>query len=257
MGTVWKSVPSVIQTAFAFYDREVRKMKIFAVAVLVVIAGDSQAMGACTDTLPVDLATNNCQQHTCTSLAAANHCGSSWGTCSEATGAIGDYCQMSCGNCPCEPYSEEACRQVATTLGLAEGGAGYSMVGSYDTKGCYSYKSGKYAGMVYYGTCGSGDWCEKKMEEIPSDGNQYRPNGFDCSVGCHPYSEDACRNAVAGLALGGKGYGFVGSYGNKGCYAYSSGKYSGMAYYSTGGNNADMAKPLSGAMYRPAGYDCN
>jgi len=259
-------------------------MKIFAVAVLVVVAGVSQAMGDCVDTLPADLACD----FTCEALAASDNCNVAWNTCAPSvkTVAVSTYCQKSCGICTpvvvapapapaivCTPYSKEACEYVADNLGLAKGGAGYDMVGDYNTKGCYTYKTGKYANMVFYGKCekdffsSAWNWlggdsdafdsCKKQMETIPSDGNQYRPNGYDCSVGCHPYSEDACRNAVAGLALGGKGYGFVGSYGNKGCYAYSSGKYSGMAYYSTGGNNADMAKPLSGAMYRPAGYDCN
>ena len=73
---------------------------------------------------------------------------------------------------------------------------------------------------------------------------------------CIPYSESACREVALkhGLQLGGsvngKDYPFV--YDNsypQGCYAYKSGPYQGMAFYSR----------LSGATfgyYRPKGYDC-
>jgi len=267
-------------------------MKIFAVAVLVVVAGVSQAMGACTDTLPTDLATYGCQQYTCEGLAASNNCGNNWGTCSKlATGLISESCQCSCAPVvvapvpapvpapapPCVAYSEEACKQVANSLGLSQGGAGYAMVGDYDTIGCYAYDSGDYANMVFYGKCTKGligsalNWiggdsdafasCKKQMQAIPTAKDQYRPNGYDCSVGCHPYSLDACKAAAAALGLseGGAGSAFVGNYGDKGCYAYSSGGYAGMAFYSTGGNNAEMSK-LPGKRdnwYRPAGHDCN
>jgi len=260
-------------------------MKIFIVAVLVVVAGVSQAMGACTDTLPTDLATYGCQQYTCEGLAASNNCGNSWGTCSKlATGLISESCQCSCAPVVvapvpapapvCVAYSKEACEQVAANFGLSKGGAGSAFVGNWagSPRGCYAYKTGQYANMVFYNNCDKGwfsdlvewvfdDSCKKKMQEIPTDGNQYRPNGYDCSVGCHPYSLDACKAAAAagGLSQGGGGSAFVGNYGDKGCYAYSSGGYAGMAFYSTGGNNAEMSK-LPGRhdnWYRPAGHDCN
>ena len=56
-----------------------------------------------------------------------------------------------------------------------------------------------------------------------------------------PTSESHCRAIAseAGYALGGGGYGFSGSYGTKGCYAYSSGEYANMAYW--GGSGATSA----------------
>jgi len=263
-------------------------MKIFAVAVLVVVAGVSQAMGDCVDTLPADLACS----YTCEALAASDNCNVAWNTCapSASTVSVGSYCQNSCSTCPepvvvapapapattCVPYSEEACKQVANSLGLSQGGAGYDMVGDYDTIGCYAYNSGSYANMVFYGKCTKGligsawNWltgdsdafesCKKQMQAIPTAGDQYRPNGYDCSVGCHPYSLDACKAAAAALGLseGGAGSAFVGNWGDKGCYAYKGGKYNGMAFYSTGGDNADMSKSPGWLdnWYRPAGYDC-
>jgi len=259
-------------------------MKIFAVAIMVVVAGVSQAMGACTDTLPTDLATYGCQQYTCEGLAASNNCGNNWGTCSKlATGLISESCQCSCAPVvvapapapapACAEYSQEACEQVAAKFGLSKGGAGSNFVGNWvgSPRGCYAYKTGQYANMVFYNKCDKGwfsdlvewvldDSCKKKMQEIPTDGNQYRPNGYDCSVGCHPYSLDACKLAAArlGLSLGGAGSDFTDSYATKGCYAYDSGTYKGMAFFGTGGDNSEMKKPPGwyANWSRPAGYDC-
>ena len=70
---------------------------------------------------------------------------------------------------------------------------------------------------------------------------------FCCSsnADCTAYSEAACRAAALklGLELGGAGYSFVDSHGTKGCYAYTSAsdKYSGRAYYGTGGTDGQMA----------------
>ncbi|KAK3232876.1 hypothetical protein CYMTET_56800 [Cymbomonas tetramitiformis] len=75
---------------------------------------------------------------------------------------------------------------------------------------------------------------------------------------CVPYSKIACGNAATalGISLGGNGYEFAGSYSTKGCYAYSSGTYQGMAYFGTGGTNAESSAAVSSPKYRPAGHDC-
>ncbi|MGY8827933.1 MAG: hypothetical protein ACKVJG_29180, partial [Candidatus Latescibacterota bacterium] len=43
-----------------------------------------------------------------------------------------------------------------------------------------------------------------------------------------------------GLRIGGEGYDFEDDYGTKGCYAYDSGTYEGIAFFGTGGDAADM-----------------
>ena len=76
---------------------------------------------------------------------------------------------------------------------------------------------------------------------------------------CEPYSQQACKDAGnrLGLKQGGGGTDFVGDYNTKGCYAYSSGDYSGMVFFGTGGSEEDMKKPPSSPKYRPNGYDCS
>jgi len=83
------------------------------------------------------------------------------------------------------------------------------------------------------------DWTSGCSEKIYSyDGEKY-PDGRQktgwCDIGWR-----ACGNAarIAGLKLGGKGTPFVGNYETKGCYYYTSGDYKGIAYYSTGGTDA-------------------
>ena len=69
----------------------------------------------------------------------------------------------------CVPYSQKACEAVAKKLGKE------FQEGDYGTKGCYGYKSGKYADTLWYGTGGTEE--EKKSElELP----MYRPPGYDC-----------------------------------------------------------------------------
>ena len=65
-----------------------------------------------------------------------------------------------------------------------------------------------------------------------------------------------------GLQKGGSGVDFAGDFGTKGCYAYETGTYAGMAYYGTGGTD-EQAKAQFAAhlyekytIYRPMGYDC-
>ena len=75
---------------------------------------------------------------------------------------------------------------------------------------------------------------------------------------CQPYSEQACRDAAKalGLQLGSTSHAFTGKYEQKGCYAYSAGKYAGKAYYGTGGSVEDMQKEGASNTYRPNNYDC-
>ena len=55
-----------------------------------------------------------------------------------------------------------------------------------------------------------------------------------------------------GLVVGGAGYDFEGSWGTKGLYAYRSGKYSGHAYFGTGGSDEDRLEPEDDEdKYRP------
>ncbi|MDE0822014.1 MAG: serine hydrolase, partial [Opitutales bacterium] len=52
---------------------------------------------------------------------------------------------------------------------------------------------------------------------------------------------DCATEAIAkGLRIRGEGYDFEGDYGTKGCYAYDSGTYEGIAFFGTGGDAADM-----------------
>ena len=56
------------------------------------------------------------------------------------------------------------------------------------------------------------------------------------AVACvEPQTEAACEAAslAAGLAIGGGGYEFAGTYHSEGCYAYANGTYTGMAFWST------------------------
>jgi hypothetical protein len=71
----------------------------------------------------------------------------------------------------CVPYSEDACRTSAETLGLK-----FKDAGSFAVKGCYAYKDGKYAKKVYYGRGGT----KEQMMASP-EAPKYRPNGYDCS----------------------------------------------------------------------------
>ena len=55
-----------------------------------------------------------------------------------------------------------------------------------------------------------------------------------------------------GLQIGGAGHPFVGDWGTKGLYAYSSGQYSGMAYFGTGGSERErLTIPHESDKYRP------
>ena len=63
-------------------------------------------------------------------------------------------------------------------------------------------------------------------------------------------AEDFAR--ALGLQIGGAGHPFVGNWGTKGLYAYSSGQYSGIAYFGTGGSERDrLTMPHESEKYRP------
>ena len=79
----------------------------------------------------------------------------------------------------CVPYSQQACSDAVTNLGLLKGGGGHNFVGDFIIKGCYAHKSGRYANIVYYGTGGS---AEDIQIQLPASLPEYRPVGYDCSV---------------------------------------------------------------------------
>ena len=58
---------------------------------------------------------------------------------------------------PCDDcLTEAACSAAATAAELDEGGGDYPFASStYTVKGCYSYNSGSYAGMAFWGTGGT------------------------------------------------------------------------------------------------------
>jgi hypothetical protein len=138
--------------------------------------------------------------------------------------------------------TENDCKKLAESLGLQIGGGGFSFAGPYETKGLYSYNSGKYAGMAFFGRGGT----EEQMK-ASVHGQKYRP------VPCT--SEDDCKKIAEslGLQLGGCGYDFAGPYETKGLYSYNSGKYAGMAFFGRGGTEAQMKASVHGQKYRP-GY---
>ena len=52
--------------------------------------------------------------------------------------------------------SQAECEAAATAAGLALGGGGWPFAGSYTTAGCYTYVTGNYVGMAFWGTRSSG-----------------------------------------------------------------------------------------------------
>ena len=94
--------------------------------------------------------------------------------------------------------------------------------------------------------------------EIPFDGTTRQLVGIvfpsvalDATSTCLTEAGCSARAQTLGLSLGGNGYAFAGSYSTKGCYSYSSGSYEGMAFFGTGGTEAQMATALTGSKYRP------
>ena len=78
----------------------------------------------------------------------------------------------------CIPYSEQACIDAGSRLGLQLGGGGTDFIGDWETKGCYGYENGEYAGLIFYGMGGS----DEDMKATPTS-PKYRPSGHDCYLG--------------------------------------------------------------------------
>jgi len=66
--------------------------------------------------------------------------------------------------------TENDCKKLAESLGLQIGGGGFSFAGPYETKGLYSYNSGRYAGMAFFGRGGTEDQMKASVH-----GQKYRP----------------------------------------------------------------------------------
>eukprot|EP00940_MAST-03C_sp_MAST-3C-sp2_P003162 g3162.t1 len=143
--------------------------------------------------------------------------------------------------------SESACRDAAKALGLMLGGHGYPFADDYPTKGLYAYKSGKYAGTAFYGRGASSVTARSGPVRPP----KYRPRESDLPLCAR--SETACRDAAKalGLKLGGRGYPFAGDYPTKGLYAYSGGKYAGIAFYGRSSSFSERLAPVRKPKYRP------
>ena len=51
--------------------------------------------------------------------------------------------------------TQAACEATAIALGLSQGHANFAFASAYQTKGCYTYSSGTYANVAFFGTGGS------------------------------------------------------------------------------------------------------
>ena len=80
-------------------------------------------------------------------------------------------------------YEVKACEFAGTMNKLGTKGKGeHKMVGNWDTKGCYAYKTGPWAGVVWFGT-GASEYGGNRVSLVDWEIAQgkYRPNGYDCS----------------------------------------------------------------------------
>jgi len=93
----------------------------------------------------------------------------------------------------CEPYTAEKCRAVAEGLGLRLGGFGHAFEDNYSQKGCYAYRSGRYAGIAFYGSGGSDAEISNPRTKR---GDTYRPLGWDCSVELLRTSSECLDNSM-------------------------------------------------------------
>jgi len=76
----------------------------------------------------------------------------------------------------CEPYEQHACYLAAIKNGLKHGSGEYEFASEdYGTPGCYTYTSGSYKGVAFFGQRGS--TAEKKAS---LSGSKARVPGFDC-----------------------------------------------------------------------------
>ena len=152
--------------------------------------------------------------------------------------------------------TQDECAAAADAQGLQQGGAGYDFAGPFGTKGCYSYDSGKYQGMAYFGTGGT----ESEMAAVPAPpkyripcapsapnmpppvGEHHDPNmqpglavNSDVEGDAQCNTEDSCEAAAVA-----EGLTYVTAkteYTTKGCYGYSSGSYAGNVYFGMGGTD--------------------
>jgi len=62
-------------------------------------------------------------------------------------------------------YDCETCRELATSMGLEIGGAGYAFTGDYGVNGCYTYTSGAYGCRAY---CVNGATVAEAAEQLSS-----------------------------------------------------------------------------------------
>ena len=91
---------------------------------------------------------------------------------------------------PCVPYSEKACNDAGSRLGLQLGGgtefAGghYPFAKDYYEKGCHVYTRGPLANMVFFGTGGTQDQMKTNLYRI-YEKTMYRPGGHDCEGKIH------------------------------------------------------------------------
>jgi hypothetical protein len=77
--------------------------------------------------------------------------------------------------------------------------------------------------------------------QLSACGNEFEAQDDDEECPFIYTAADCETEALAkGLRIGGEGYDFEGDYGTKGCYAYDSGTYEGIAFFGTGGDPADM-----------------
>ena len=78
----------------------------------------------------------------------------------------------------CDPYSEQTCRNLGVKSDFKFGYGTYKFADEYSTKGCYSYKTGKYKGHLFYGQRGT---IQENSAPIDKDSKLFRPNGYDCN----------------------------------------------------------------------------
>ena len=78
----------------------------------------------------------------------------------------------------CAPYSEQTCRNLAVRSDFKFGYGKYKFADDYITKGCYSYKTGKYKGSIFYGQRGT---IHENSAPIDKESKIFRPNGYDCN----------------------------------------------------------------------------
>merc|ERR1712110_406017 len=100
-----------------------------------------------------------------------------------------------------------------------------------------------------YRRCGGSETVYQSFDFMTTGGTKCEPNG-----------EIACYRAAKalGLKLGkaSAGYPFIGpDYGTKGCYAYTSGSWSGYAFFGAGGSASQNAASPGSGKYRPSVYN--